>query len=162
MGPQAHVARVLGAHVPQRTHKPSPALLQPLPNLHNRLLPGVARRCNGLVGCRVLEGREVLWGTGLSVALFRISCWRQRAELRRLAPRPDSRRPCHRGAVGEAGRHRGSPVSWIASRSPWRVDQIARRRLPCAKRALLLSCRHLRAERRLPTAQFRKDAPEEP
>ena len=44
----------------------------------------------------------------------------------------------------------------------WRAAASVQRRLPCAKRASLLSCRHLRAERRLPTAQFRKDAPEEP
>jgi transposase len=91
-----------------------------------------------------------------------INSRRPRERLRRSGHRAYSLCRCLRGADGGVDRHRGWPGFGIASRSPCRVDRIARRRLPCAKRASLLSCRHLRAERRLPTAQFRKDAPEEP
>ena len=67
-----------------------------------------------------------------------INSRRPRARLRRSGHRAYSLCRCLRGAGGGIGRHRGLPVFGIASRSPFRVDRIARRRLPCAKRASLL------------------------
>jgi hypothetical protein len=64
---------------------------------------------------------------------------RPRARLRRSGHRAYSLCPCLRGADGGVDRHRGWPGFGIASRSPCRVDRIARRRLPCAKRVSLLS-----------------------
>ena len=62
-----------------------------------------------------------------------------RARLRRSGHRAYSLCRCLRGAGGGVDHHRGLPVSGIARRSPCRVDRIARRRLPCAKRASILS-----------------------
>jgi len=69
-----------------------------------------------------------------------INSRRPRARLRRSGHRAYSLCRCLRGVGGGRGRHRGWPGFGIASRSPCRVDRIARRRLPCAKRASLLSC----------------------
>ena len=76
------------------------------------------------------------------MATFLLSPLQSRPRLRRTERRAYSRWcPCLRGGVGGVGRHRGSLVSGIASRSPWRVGLIARRRLPSAKRASFVSCR---------------------
>jgi hypothetical protein len=76
-----------------------------------------------------------------TVCFFFTSPWQSKTGLRRIEWRADSQSRCLRGGLGEVGRHRGSPVSAIASRSPWRVGQIARRRSPSARHASFLSCR---------------------
>jgi len=69
-----------------------------------------------------------------------ISPWRSRARLRRLLRRAHNRRPCLRGIVGGVARLPGLPAFGTTNRSPLHVDRIARRHLPCTKRASLLSC----------------------
>jgi hypothetical protein len=98
---------------------------------------GQTRKCSRRVNVFRVAPRQRTFDGARSL----ISPRRPKAKPRRLTRRACNLHPCHGGSIAGVVCHRGLLGSGTANRSPRRVDRIAHRHLPCAKRASLLSYR---------------------